>query len=101
RICFAGYELRRGAMEHAAAVYKSGRIGGVLPEWFLRDGNRQRVEPGAAAGTGIVECGQVRPFDPVLAVTGGYAGRGGRDAEVGKNIAVVLKIHRERQSPLL
>ena len=100
RVHFCGQEGGGGTIENAAAIHEIGGVGGVLPKRLLRDIRRQGIEPGAVSVAAGVENGEVSPMDIVLVVTAGGAGRVIGDAEIGKDLIVVIQVHGERQTPL-
>ena len=99
-IHFRRQETGGETVKNAAAIHEIGGIGRVLPKGFLRDIGWQGVEPRAVSITAGGETGQVRPVDIVLVVTAGSAGCAIGDAEIWKDLPVVIQIHIQRESPL-
>ena len=100
RVHFRGKESGGGTIENAAAIHEIGRVGRVLPKRILRDIRRQGVEPRAVSVTAGGKTGEISPMDIVLIVTAGGAGRAVGDAEIGKDLIVVIQIHVKREAPL-
>jgi len=101
RVHFSGQECGGGAIENAAAIQEIGGVDRILPQRLLRNVGRQGVEPGALAVTTSGKSREVGPMDVVLVVFAGSTSSAVSDAEIWKDLIVVIQIHVKRKTPLL